>query len=673
MDRVKFALRGADTAADALVRVNDAAAAAQAAGSLGLDLLLSEGDTVVLHGEDLLFVDGDLGSCRLLELLCGQSDILLIKLLEITQVAVDRQCLADIYEAVDRYSTLTAGSDGVDGILGTGSAVAADKDVGLLGLEGNAVMVDEAAVGSLGLRAGKHRAVLGALADSYQNIGAGNRDGLALVIDGCKSAVFVPHGGAAHKLNGSDLSVFADNGLGCPRIVDDNAVGNACVLLVGNGGHLFVLLKAVHVDAAACQTACRTGNIDRCVAAADYDDVAGQLFGLAAVDGAQEVQSAENALELFAGDVQLCGLLQTYCNIECLEAFVTQLLDGDIFADLYAAAELNAHLTQNVYLGLNDILADTEGRNAVYEHAAGDGFLIEHDGAVAFNCKEVCTGHTGRAGADDRDLLIKFLVCAGYHGRHIAMLCLHVLLGDELLDFVNGQGLIDGAAGAGVLAVFAADASAYRGERIVLLYELESVGIAALGGHLYVALDCNVRRAGDLAGCGAGGPGLDRAVLVFVILVPVIFAPLGVVGQLMAGILDGAFLGAELLTEADCACRAGLNALAACDALFGVGLCGVSGCGKIRRVEQLRGAQCIADTNGTVADAEYLVLAVDIGYLMYIALILGLLEDLHSFFIGYIAAMVCLTAVVGKIADTDAPFAFDIARALAADTLLLTA
>ena len=96
-----------------------------------------------------------------------------------------------------------------------------------------------------------------------------------------------------------------------------------------------------------------------------------------------------------------------------------------------------------------------------------------------------------------------------------------------------------------------------------------------------------MRRACDLAGCGAGGPGLDGTVFVFVVLVPVILAPLSVVGQLVMRILDGAFLGAELLTQADGAGRAGLNTLATGDALLGVGLCGVCGSGKVGGIEKL--------------------------------------------------------------------------------------
>ena len=133
-------------------------------------------------------------------------------------------------------------------------------------------MVDEAAVGSLCCRSGENRAVLGALADSNKNVRAGNGDGLVLVINGSELAVCVAYGDAAHKLDAGDLAALAEDGLGCPGVVDNNTVGEACVLLIGNCGHLFV--KAVHVDAALGQTACCTGNVDSRVAAADDDDVA---------------------------------------------------------------------------------------------------------------------------------------------------------------------------------------------------------------------------------------------------------------------------------------------------------------------------------------------------------------------------------------------------------------
>ena len=141
----------------------------------------------------------------------------------------------------------------------------------------------------------------------------------------------------------------------------------------------------------------------------------------------------------------------------------------------------------------------------------------------------------------------------------------------------------------------------------------------------------------------------------------------------MVRILDGAFLRAELLAETHSAGRAGLDALAAGNALLGVALSHVGGGGQVRRVEQLTGAQCVADADGAVADTKDLVLTVDVRDLVDIAAILGLLEDLHSLFIGDVVAMVRLAAVIGKVADADAPLAFHVAGALTADALLLAA
>jgi len=253
------------------------------------------------------------------------------------------------------------------------------------------------------------------------------------------------------------------------------------------------------------------------------------------------------------------------------------------------------------------------------------------------------------------------------------MLGLHILLGDELFDLVDADGLVNGSAGAGVLAVLAADGAADCRERVVLFDELQRVLIFAVAGHLDVALDGDVRGAGHLAGGGAGGPGLDAAVVVSVIFVPVALAPFGVVWQLVMGILDGSLFRAELLTQTHGAGGAGLNALAAGHALGRVALGDVGGAGEVGSIEKLAGAQSVAHAHGAVADAEDLVFAVDVGYLMDIAAILGLLENLHGLLICNVVAVVGLAAVIRKVAHADAPLGLHIAGALAADALLLAA
>ncbi len=58
---------------------------------------------------------------------------------------------------------------------------------------------------------------------------------------------------------------------------------------------------------------------------------------------------------------------------------------------------------------------------------------------------------------------------------------------------------------------------------------------------------------------------------------------------------------------------------------------------------------------------------------MDVALLLGLVEDLHGLVVGDVVAHAGLAAVVGKVAHADAPVLLDVAGALAPDALLLAA
>ncbi len=68
----------------------------------------------------------------------------------------------------------------------------------------------------------------------------------------------------------------------------------------------------------------------------------------------------------------------------------------------------------------------------------------------------------------------------GHLRGDVAGLCVQVLMGDEALDLVDGDGLVDAAAGAGVLAAAVADAAADGRERVFVLDERKSVGVAPL-------------------------------------------------------------------------------------------------------------------------------------------------------------------------------------------------
>ena len=327
---------------------------------------------------------------------------------------------------------------------------------------------------------------------------------------------------------------------------------------------------------------------------------------------------------------------------------------------------MDAHLPEHLDLGVDNVLLEAEARDAEGQHAAGHLVFIKHGDVFVAHVRQIVGARqAGRTGADDGDLLRVRIgdATVGDNFRDVALVGLELLLGDKLLDLVDGDGAVDIAAGAGFLAAAVADAAADGRERVILLDELERVQIAALRGQIDIALHGDVRRAGGLAG---GGAGLVALLLVVVLIVraPHMLAPVVVVRQRLLRIDHGAGLGAQLLAELGGAGRADLGALAAGDALVGIDVGAVSGGGHIGRVEQLARSQREAGAERAVADGEDLVLAVDVRDLVDIAVVLGALEDLHRLIIGDLAALAGLETVVTKLTDGDAHLILQLTAAL---------
>ena len=327
---------------------------------------------------------------------------------------------------------------------------------------------------------------------------------------------------------------------------------------------------------------------------------------------------------------------------------------------------MDAHLLEHLDLGVDHVLLETEARDAEGQHAAGHLVFIEHGDVFVAHVRQIVGARqAGRAGADDGDLLRVRIgdAAVGDDLRDVALVGLELLFGDKLLDLVDGNGAVDVAAGAGILAAAVADAAADGRERVILLDELERVQIAALRSQIDVALNGDVRRAGGLAGCGAGLVAL-LLVVILIVRAPHMLAPVVVIRQRLLRIDHGAGLGAQLLAELGGTGRADLGALAAGDALFGIDMGAVSGGGHIGRVEQLARSQREAGAERAVADGEDLILTVDVRDLMDIAVVLGALEDLHRLFIGDLAALAGLETVVTKLTDGDAHLILQLAAAL---------
>lgn len=170
-----------------------------------------------------------------------------------------------------------------------------------------------------------------------------------------------------------------------------------------------------------------------------------------------------------------------------------------------------------------------------------------------------------------------------------------------------------------------------------------------------------------LAGGCAGVVAVGGRIVVAIIFVPHLRAPFGLIRQYLFRIDDRAILRAQLLSELGGARRAYLGTLAAGNAFFRIDVRAVSGSGHVRRVEQLAGAQRIAGADAAVADTEDLILTVNVRDLMYKAVVLGALQDLHDFFARCRTGLVGLDGVGHHVADGDAHILFQMAAAFAAD------
>ena len=186
------------------------------------------------------------------------------------------------------------------------------------------------------------------------------------------------------------------------------------------------------------------------------------------------------------------------------------------------------------------------------QHAAGDGVLLEYRGTIAHSGEIIGAAQARRATADDGNFLVPTFEDArrNIDFRHEAVLCMQVLFGDEFLHGVDGYGLVNGAAGAGVLTAAVADTAADGGERVLTFDELQCLAVFPFGGFLQVTLHGDMRRTGGLAWRSARGVAVDT-VLVAVVLVPFMRTPFLCVGQLLLGISLLAVLGAKLLSQTD--------------------------------------------------------------------------------------------------------------------------
>ena len=229
-----------------------------------------------------------------------------------------------------------------------------------------------------------------------------------------------------------------------------------------------------------------------------------------------------------------------------------------------------------------------------------------------------------------------------------------VLLGQEFLDGIDCDGLVDGAAGAGVLAPAVAYAAADCRERILALDQFKRLAVLALGGLFQISLHRNVRGASCLAG-GCACRIAVYTVTVAIVLIPFMRSPLGGVGKFLLGIYLLAVLGAKFLAKFDCSGRTILHAPSAGYAVLGVHLGNVCTAAHVGRIEQLGRTQCIAYLYVAIANGENLALAVNIGNLVYEAVVFRLAQYGHCLLVCNVVTASGLTQIVCHVAHAYAP------------------
>ena len=407
--------------------------------------------------------------------------------------------------------------------------------------------------------------------------------------------------------------------------------------------------------------------VDSDVAAADDCHAAVKLI-LAVLEAvAQILDRYMRAGRVVVLDSGTFAALAADGDIERLVALLLELRYSDILAYLNAALDFGAELLNNIDFGGDNILFELAARYTVGEHTAGNRVLFKDGGLVAHLREIVGSAQAGGAAADNGYLLVKFAVSRldDFFG-HEPVLRVQVEVGDEFLDRVYRYGSVNLAARALRFASLVADAAADGGERVLGLYHRESLAVLALVGEAQISLNGHMRGTCRLARSGAAGICVGHTRGVAVVLIPCIGSPDVVVRQGSMRIFDlGAVLAAELLTHLDGARRAGLNALAAGYALLLLNLCSIGAARKIGCIEQQRSTQSVADLDVAVADVKNLVLAVDVRYLMDIAVLLGKLEYLESALFGYVVRASGLNGVICHVAELDAPIVKIVGAAVA--------
>ncbi len=447
---------------------------------------------------------------------------------------------------------------------------------------------------------------------------------MLIIINGC----------AFFEDNCGNFPVFAQDLLRSPAVHQFDAVFQRFRNFILCRRHLIPLFQAEHGDFIRTGTQCGTGDVNGHIAAAHYNSLTLQTNSVIPVDAAQEIHTSLNTLRIFTGNTGEPAALHSDSDIEAFVTLLAQLLNGNIFPDFHTAFDLDTHLADHIDFRVEDIFFQPVARDAVDEHTAGFFFFFKNGHRVAVLPQEIGGRQSGRTGTDhgNFEFVPPHAAVMLFAQRYVAFILLQFEGGDELFDLVDGQRLVDGAAGAGIFTAAVADRTADHREWIVLFDELQRFVIAPFRCHLDIPLHGKMYRAGGLAGSGTTVITVDLRVIAIVVI-PFLRAPRHIIRQFRLRIGHRtAILTAELLSQFRRTHRADLHALAAGHTFVFVHMGTVCGSGHVRRIEKLGRTDRITDTRCTVADRDDFIFPVNIGNLMDVPMAFGSFQNFVDFF-----------------------------------------
>ncbi len=210
------------------------------------------------------------------------------------------------------------------------------------------------------------------------------------------------------------------------------------------------------------------GDVDRGITTTDHNDLAGNVFELAGVEGTQEGNTTDTVLCITTRNRQWTTGL---CTNGPEDRIVLFLQVSNLNVGTYAGAQLqlNTHISNTLDLTRQHLTWGTVAGDAVDHHATQSVMIIKDGGTVANLAQLVGCCQTRWAAADDRNLL------AGIGTSLKTEAILQCVVTDKLVDGVDANKVLHLVTVTAVLARCRADTTHGRWERISLSVTLKGV------------------------------------------------------------------------------------------------------------------------------------------------------------------------------------------------------